>query len=40
MGIDLGTSGVKVLVINQTGKVLVRQTEEYPLLTPRPGWAQ
>jgi len=40
MGIDLGTSGVKVLVINQKGQIKAQHTEEYPLSTPRPNWAQ
>ncbi len=40
MGIDVGTSGVKVLIINREGVVVSSDTEEYPLLTPRPGWAE
>ena len=40
LGIDLGTSGVKVLLVDETGKVVDSITREYPLLTPRPGWAE
>ena len=40
LGIDLGTSGVKTLIVEETGRVVARATEDYPLLTPRPGWAE
>ncbi|HEU5317904.1 MAG TPA: xylulokinase, partial [Chloroflexota bacterium] len=40
-GIDLGTGGVRALVIDsETGAVLSSATAEYPLLTPRPLWAE
>lgn len=40
LGIDTGTSGTKVLVADETGKVRATHTEEYPLSTPRPQWAE
>jgi xylulokinase len=40
MGIDIGTSGCKTLIIDDQGKVVGRQTEETPLSTPRPGWSE
>jgi xylulokinase len=40
MGIDVGTTGVKTLLINRQGKVTASSTAEYPLDTPRPGWAE
>lgn len=40
MGIDIGTSGVKVVIIDEEGSVISSGTIEYPLLTPRPGWAE
>jgi xylulokinase len=40
LGLDLGTSGVKALLISETGRVLGRALEEYPLSTPHPGWAE
>jgi xylulokinase len=40
IGIDVGTSGVKALAVSETGEVLATAEEEYPLSTPRPGWAE
>jgi xylulokinase len=40
LGIDIGTSGTKTLLIDEAGKVLASATQEYPLSTPRPGWAE
>ena len=40
IGIDIGTSGCKTLIINQEGHVVRREVEEYPLFTPRPGWSE
>ncbi len=41
MGIDLGTQGIRVLVIDaESGKVVASATAEYPLLTPKPLWAE
>ena len=40
LGIDIGTSGTKVLAIDETGKIAATASAEYPLLTPRPLWAE
>lgn len=40
LGIDVGTSGTKTLLISEVGHVLARAVYEYPLGTPRPGWAE
>lgn len=40
LGIDVGTTGVKLLLIDLSGKVKGSITEGYPLFTPRPGWAE
>jgi len=40
LGIDIGTSGTKTLVIDEAGRALGSATAEYPLSTPRPGWAE
>jgi xylulokinase len=40
VGIDVGTSGVKGVAIDQTGEVLALSEEQYPLSTPRAGWAE
>lgn len=40
LGIDIGTSGTKTLLIDESGGVLATAIHEYPLSTPRPGWAE
>src|SRR5262245_29902881 len=40
LGIDIGTSGTKTLLIDEDGKVLATASAEYPLSTPKPGWAE
>jgi len=40
LGIDVGTSGTKALVMTPTGKVLATATGEHTLSTPRPGWSE
>lgn len=40
MGIDIGTSGVKTVIVDEPGNIVASGTVEYPLLTPRPGWAE
>ncbi|MDW8052667.1 MAG: xylulokinase [Armatimonadota bacterium] len=40
LGIDLGTSGVKALLIDAAGRVIATATETYPLYTPQPLWAE
>ncbi len=40
IGIDVGTTATKGLAIDPDGTVLARQEAEYPLSTPRPGWAE
>ncbi len=40
IGVDIGTSGTKSLLITEEGRVVSSATVEYPLLTPRPGWAE
>ena len=40
LGIDVGTSGTKTLVMDEKGKVLAEATSEYPLHQPRPGWTE
>ncbi len=40
LGIDVGTSGTKTLLISDRGEVLASAVAEYPLSTPRPGWAE
>lgn len=40
IGIDIGTSGTKVMLTDVTGKKLASHTEEYPLYQPKNGWAE
>ncbi len=40
VGIDVGTSGVKGLAIDPAGAVIASAEAEYPLSTPRLGWAE
>ncbi len=40
IGIDIGTSATKVLVIDASGAIRARHTAGYPLATPAPGWAE
>ncbi len=40
IGIDLGTSACKLLLVDSGGAILNTVTREYPLVFPRPGWAE
>jgi len=40
MGIDVGTTGTKTILIDEAGKIISSSLEEYPLYTPRPNWAE
>ena len=40
IGIDLGTSAMKLLLMDAEGKIRNTVTREYPLEFPQPGWSQ
>lgn len=40
IGIDLGTSAVKLLLMDETGKIHNIVSREYPLDFPHPGWSE
>lgn len=40
IGIDLGTSSVKLLLVDQDGAIIKEAVREYPLEFPHPGWSQ
>ncbi len=40
IGIDLGTSAVKLLLMQGDGKILKIVNREYPISFPKPGWSQ
>jgi len=39
-GIDVGTSGVKCIVIDENARVAASCTQGYPLFTPKAGWSE
>ena len=40
IGIDLGTSAVKLLLVDEKGEILGSVSEEYPLYFPHVGWSE
>ncbi len=40
LGIDIGTSATKSIIIDNEGKVLSSASMEYPLYTPHPDWSE
>ena len=40
IGIDLGTSAVKLLLVDETGAIVRETSREYPLIFPHPGWSE
>ena len=40
IGIDLGTSSVKMLLVSADGAILKSVTEEYPVFYPQSGWSE
>lgn len=40
IGIDLGTSAVKLLLMKGNGEIVKIVTKEYPLYFPKPGWSE
>ena len=40
LGLDIGTSGTKALLVDEAGRRVASDTQEYPLSTPRPLWAE
>ena len=40
VGIDLGTSAVKLLLMDASGKIEKIVSREYPLSFPHPGWSE
>lgn len=40
IGIDLGTSAVKMIIINENGEILKTVSREYPLSFPHPNWSE
>lgn len=40
IGVDLGTSAVKLLLMDEAGRILNVVSKEYPLYFPNPGWSE
>jgi len=40
IGIDLGTSSVKLLLVGEDGKIISTHTERYPISYPQSGWSE
>ena len=40
IGVDLGTSATKLLLVDEKGEILNTVTKEYPLSFPQPGWSE
>jgi xylulokinase len=41
VGVDVGTSGLKAIAVDEeSGRTVATVTEDYPLSTPHPGWAE
>lgn len=40
IGIDLGTSSVKLVCMDELGAIVASTSREYPLYFPQPGWSQ
>ncbi len=40
VGLDVGTTGTRGLAVDESGEVVAEASSEYPLHTPRPGWAE
>ena len=40
LGIDVGTTGCKVISFREDGEILAQAYREYPLIHPQPGWSE
>ena len=40
IGVDLGTSAVKLLLMDEKGAIKKIVSKEYPLFFPHPGWSE
>jgi len=37
---DLGTSSVKVILVNNSGRIVAKSSGEYSIYSPHSGWAE
>jgi len=40
LGLDVGTSGVRCVAIDESGRLVASASVEYPLYSPHPGWSE
>ena len=40
IGMDIGTSSTRAIITDENGKLMASATSDYPLMTPKPGWAE
>ena len=40
IGADLGTSALKLLLVDSCGKIVKMATRSYPVQYPRPAWSE
>ncbi|MEA3368506.1 MAG: xylulokinase, partial [Planctomycetota bacterium] len=40
LGIDIGTSGTKTLLVDEEGRIAASVTAEYPAYAPKPAWSE
>ena len=40
IGVDLGTSAVKLIMMEKDGTIVSSVSKEYPLYFPNPGWSE
>ena len=40
LGIDVGTTSTRTIIIDENGKLITSSTSDYKLITPKPGWAE
>lgn len=40
IGIDIGTSGARALLCDDSGSIVATATSNYPVYNPRPGWSE
>lgn len=40
IGFDIGTTSTRCILIDTTGRLIASASKEYPMETPRPGWAE
>ncbi len=40
IGFDIGTTSTRCILVDKAGKLIASATKEYPMDTPKPGWAE